>query len=218
MGHFKSLPRKFFALLIVTCSLLGAVDAMAACVGTWVFPIPISSVPASTLTTTLHVDAPLNGSYDCPPSGPGGVFPASMNTRTDSFTFDFSSGDGQSQHWLMLANGVCTGPAGTFAACSITGSQPNLIAHIATAFTYALPGNYHAIVLVNVSGHFDQGGSSVGWHAADGVAIDLTVPFVGPFTPVPVPEPEIYALILAGLGLLGFVVMRRQVALKGGAH
>jgi hypothetical protein len=137
-------------------------------------------------------------------------FPASTNTRIGLFQFDFYSGDGQTQHWSLFANGVCTGPAGTFAACSTSGSQPNLTAHIATSFTYAVPGTYTAIVIINVFGSFDQGGSFHSWNAPGGAQINLTVPFVGPFTPVPVPEPETYALMLAGLGLISFAARRRK--------
>jgi len=110
----------------------------------------------------------------------------------------------------LPANGVCTGPAGIFAACSTSGSQPNLTAHIATPFTYAIPGTYHATVVVRVFGLFDQLGGFHRWTDTNGASINVTVPFVGPFTPVPVPEPETYATLLAGLGLLGFAARRRN--------
>lgn len=42
---------------------------------------------------------------------------------------------------------------------------------------------------------------------ANELAYVASVPFV---TPLPIPEPEIYAMLLAGLGLLGFVARRRK--------
>ena len=55
----------------------------------------------------------------------------------------------------------------------------------------------HSLVVNGVSGN---GGSFTG-----SLGVSAT-----PIAPPPVPEPETYALLLAGLGLLGFMVKRRQ--------
>lgn len=51
-------------------------------------------------------------------------------------------------------------------------------------------------------------GTSLGNAGYTGI-IALTAPGGGPVTP-PVPEPETYAMLLAGLGMLGFIARRRQ--------
>ena len=87
MIHLKSLRLKFFAFLIVSCSFAGAGEVFAAgSCGTTSIP-HITSVPATTLTTTLQVDAPLNGSYNCVDSH--GIL-ISTNTRTTRFEFRYT--------------------------------------------------------------------------------------------------------------------------------
>ena len=46
--------------------------------------------------------------------------------------------------------------------------------------------------------------------ANEGVNFEYTVQQTGTMTVAAIPEPETYALLLAGLGLLGFVARRRQ--------
>jgi hypothetical protein len=50
--------------------------------------------------------------------------------------------------------------------------------------------------------------SAAGLHFSPGARILIDVAFV----PTPVPEPETYAMLLTGLGLLGFIARRRKIS------
>jgi hypothetical protein len=74
---------------------------------------------------------------------------------------------------------------------------------------YTSAGEYNATTLANTwlanLGSGDPSMQMSVWRANDALNQDLAV-----FNVSPIPEPETYAMLLAGLGLMGFVIRRRR--------
>lgn len=74
-------------------------------------------------------------------------------------------------------------------------------------------------IVTNFAGDLGYGWWSIGSGIGDGIVpgrtidygyIDITGLNIAPYIPSPIPEPETYAMLLAGLGLLGFMAHRRK--------
>ena len=103
--------------------------------------------------------------------------------------------------------------AGSWGVSSITGSNASGSGSISWDFGDVFGGGQDRLT----------SGESVSWTQTFGSALNLQDPFVllhvqnlqggdsGKYVPAtPIPEPETYAMMLAGLGLLGFVARRRR--------
>lgn len=74
-------------------------------------------------------------------------------------------------------------------------------------------------IVTNFAGDLGYGWWSIGSGIYDGIVpgrtidygfLDITGLSIAPYIPSPVPEPSTYAMLLAGLGLLGFMARRRK--------
>lgn len=119
-------------------------------------------------------------------------------TFTDFWTFNVvapgASAAASATNIAFNGGGGITSFAGLLSTVNLTGTpvvNPPVVVSVLSGFTGVLiPGAYS----LRISGTTAAGGASYGGNVV------LT----------PVPEPETYALMLAGLGVIGFVAARRR--------
>ena len=126
---------------------------------------------------------------------------------SNSFTLDLSTGfAGGLDLTALLSANLILGSGYNITSASFDGisfvpvnnySAPNVSTDLWTYGPGVVTAALHTLVVNGVSGN---GGSFTG-----SVGISAT-----PILPPPVPEPETFALFLAGLGVLGFMAKRRQ--------
>lgn len=132
----------------------------------------------------------------------------SGNAASNSFTLDLSSFVGALDLTALLSANLFFGSGYNITSASFDGNAFSPVINVTTPagsadyWTYGpstVAATLHTL-LVNGSS-----GNAGGFTGSLGISATPTPP-----PPVPVPEPETYALLLAGLGVLGFVAMRRQ--------
>lgn len=125
----------------------------------------------------------------------------------DSFTFTVPGGawanpDGSGGISNGNVNGSCNGANGGFACIAAT--VPRLtVPNGSYTFTFNVVGATD-LNTTGINAHVGAGFSNEDGSGTYGILSQLTTP---------VPEPETYAMLLAGLGLMGFVARRRQRSL-----
>lgn len=126
---------------------------------------------------------------------------------TNSYTLDLTGFAGALNLTALLSANLFFGSGYNISSATFDGNAFVPVLNSTTPFgsvdywTYgpgAVTATAHTLVVSGVSGN---GGSFTG-----SVGISAT-----PTVPPPVPEPETYALFLAGLGVLGFLAKRRQL-------
>ena len=127
---------------------------------------------------------------------------------TNTYTLDLTGFAGALDLTALLSANLILGSGYNISSATFDGNAFVPVVNVTTPFasadywTYgpgAVTAAAHTLVVNGVSGN---GGSFTG-----SVGISAT-----PTLPPPVPEPETYALFLAGLGVLGFLVKRRQLS------
>ena len=132
----------------------------------------------------------------------------SGNAASNSFSLDLSSFVGVLDLTALLSANLFFGSGYNIASATFDGMGFTPVINVTTPsgsadyWTYG-PGTVTAALhTLVVNGSSGNGGGFTG-----SLGISATP---APPPPLPVPEPETYALLLAGLGLVGFIAQRRQ--------
>jgi hypothetical protein len=168
------------------------------------------------LSVTSATASPLNrtaGSYTYRAAAPDGFFGAgsaanpwlSTNTAADAITFsNFSTGVSAIGGFFVGSdvNGAFTSGSLTLLATDLLGatSTQTIAGGVTTFLGFVSTTSMASLVLSAV-----QPAGGFLWPAADNVTLAVAT------VAAPVPEPETYALFLAGLGLLGVLGRRRRL-------
>ena len=152
-------------------------------------------------------------------TGPSGAFLDSVNIKawsgTDiSFVLAGAPGDSIGPPFVFLDWGtqtegpISSGPVAN-TGCKGTGSGFACV-EASTKSLFSVGGTYTFLFDVTSASEDDFLASSIGAHVGAGYAdSDGRGASYGITSVTMIPEPEIYAMLLAGLGLMGFVVRRR---------
>lgn len=127
-----------------------------------------------------------------------------------SIYFDYVPNTGSGYPTLMLGSNV--------AGMSVTGTPGTTYGGVVFDFgdVFGVPSGAQLVDNAYVKWSVSGVGSGGGYRLAnsDVTVNNITLPSGGPYRAkyamIPVPEPEAYAMLLAGLGLFGFTVRRRK--------
>ncbi len=189
--------KSFATLALATASLHAVADTVLAPGATWEYTFTDPTAGAWTTTTGgWSMGAAPFGNTSGGDFGYATYWPASGSTADDLWirrTVDFTGFDISTAHWdLGVDNGYKLYVNGTL-----------LSAHNAEGFTsrWEYGGGFGATLHSGVNfvalALEDHGGAT---------AFDMRI------TAAPVPEPETYAMMLAGLGVMGAVARRRKAS------
>ncbi|HEU4709547.1 MAG TPA: PEP-CTERM sorting domain-containing protein [Methylophilaceae bacterium] len=162
---------------------------------------------------------------------PGGSYSIGLSINEAGHVVGMSSFDDTGmEHGVLWADGVMTdlgtlGSAGNFSSAWDINNLGQIVGYSQTG-----PGQVVATIwdegqLYDLNSFLDASTAKAGWVLTGALSINDLGQIVGfgynssmrlqggfLLTPTPIPEPETYAMLMAGLGVLGFVKRRRKAA------
>jgi hypothetical protein len=149
----------------------------------------VTNTSASTQSFTLRETEAVT--FAAGAGAPASFLPGGLLSTSDSGLIPFTLAAGAAAPYNLNAN-----------TSTVNGSAASLVGYVGN-------GTFNALVSTMTNIAIAGGGGNISLVAHTTVApqISLTYTFQ---TAAPVPEPETYAMMLAGLGLMGFVARRRK--------